>query len=63
MSDDVPTALRELADLMEQERAKVRDMRTLLMQAVMKTPEWAGANDEAHEWWVRAKDFLEELDQ
>jgi hypothetical protein len=63
MSDDVPTALRELADLIEREREKVRELRTLLMQAEMKVSEWAGVNEEAYEWWVRANQFLKELDQ
>jgi hypothetical protein len=57
---DVPTMLRELAGQLEEERAKFRAMRELLAIAAARVPEWAGASDEAHAWWMRAKKVLEE---
>jgi hypothetical protein len=33
----------------------------LLREAAGKVPDWAGADDEAHAWWMRARKTLEEV--
>lgn len=34
------------------------ELSAVLAEAVEKVPEWAKNNDEAHEWWIRAKDVI-----
>ena len=58
--EDVVTTLREIASGIEEEREQVASLRQLLVIAAARVPEWAGANDEAHEWWMRANKLLEE---
>ena len=58
---DIPTALRQIADALEDERQKVRMLLDLLKEARGKVPDWAGLNDDAHGWYVRSGHALEEL--
>ena len=44
------------AEVMLDELAALRE---LLVEAVAKVPAWAGADDAAHGWWVRARELLE----